>query len=444
MDNKNESYYLSNEYVLRKSNALISAKYKTNLLENQLLSIAITRIEADAKTPDAPIKARLYPADINRLIDKGKNIYRELKLVAKTLASHAITIEDGQGNFKVFAFITEVTYNNKVLEITFSENIRPHILGLQSNFTTLNLSILTGFEKNASFRIYEILKREMYKSRKSVDEGKVVVSYNVNEFRFMIGLANSEEAGVQKYLARQKGAIDWDYLYENVVIEKSYGVWQDFKRRILVPAQEELKASSDIRFEYEGIRQGHKIKRIKFEIYPNTVSQEVSQIRERRAQIIKEDASDMYRQAAMPEYLYADLYAELVGHNGITADDLEFLLNKAGYDEETVRAAVKMADKQPEIHNYIGWIRRCIEDGYAKPIEVMSGSIDTAKNIKALERDLHSNNVKQGAWERITRRADFEEFLESTGYTYTQFEVVYSDPEEKLEMYVEWKQRHNI
>lgn len=439
MDDKNESYYLSNDYVLRKSNALIGAKYKTNLLENQLLSIAMTRIEADARTPDAPIKARLYPGDINRLIDKGKNIYRELRLAAKTLASHAVTIEDGKGNFKVFAFITDVTYNNKVLEITFSENIRPHILGLQNNFTTLNLSILTGFEKNASFRIYEILKKEMYKSRKSVNEGKVVVSYNVNEFRFMIGLANSEEAGVQKYLAKQKGAIDWDYLYEHVAIEKSYGVWQDFKKRILIPAQEELAASSDICFEYEGIRQGHKIKRIKFEIYPNVVSQEVRQMRERRARIIEEDASDMYRQATMLEYRFADLYDELVGHNGITADDVEFLLDRAGYDEEVVRTAVQMADKQPEIHNYMGWIRKCIEDGYAQPIEVIAGSSDTADTVNSIKNEIHSDSVKQGAWERIMQREDYEDFLKSTGYTRTQFEVIYDNPEEKLNMYVEWK-----
>ena len=437
---KNEAYYMDNVLILRKSNALIGAKYKTNLLENQLLSIAMTRIEVDAKSPDAPIKARLYPTDINKLINKGKNIYRELKIVSNTLASHPVTIEDGSGNFKVFAFITEVTYENQVLEITFSENIRPHILGLQKNYTTLNLSILTGFVKNASFRIYEILQKEMYRSRNSVNSGMVSVTYNLNELRFMIGLANSEEAAVQRYIAKNRDNVDWDYLYEHVAIEKSYGVWQDLKKRVLNPAQKELAESSDIRFEYEGIRQGgNKIRKIRFDIYPNVVSGSAREALEKRAKVIEEESSEEYRQSVQQENTYQGIYREFVGHNNLSYDDISLLLSKAKYDEETVRSAIKMADKQTEISNYMGWLLKCIEGGWSEPVEVVAGSDKKANIIKEAKNDMASPEFQKIMWEKLTQKDDFPDFLEYIKLSRNAFESIYEDPKERAEVYADWK-----
>ena len=256
------------DIILRKSNDLVGAKYKSSLLENKITSIAMTRIEIDNNDD---ICARLYPGELKRLLNKGsadKNIYNDLKVLGKSITGHSIVIEDGLGNFTAFALIKTAEYENGVFTIKFNEEIKPHILGLQRNYTTLNLSTLSSFNKNCSFRLYEVLSKEMYKPKN--EDGAVIVVYGINELKFMIGLANADEKGVQRYLATHQKNIDWDYIYDNVVVEKSYPEWRDFRKRILLPAQIELEEKSDIRFEFEGIRLGgNGYKKIEFKIYKN-------------------------------------------------------------------------------------------------------------------------------------------------------------------------------
>ena len=96
------------------------------------------------------------------------------------------------------------------------------------------------------------------------------VEYNISELRFIIGLANSDDQAVKNAMANMGKNIDWDELFEKLdKKDKKYEEWRDFQRRILKPAQEELKEKSDIRFEYKGIREGRKTKKLLFTIYRN-------------------------------------------------------------------------------------------------------------------------------------------------------------------------------
>lgn len=427
------------EMVIRKSNDLISAKYKSSLLENQIMAIAMTRIEIDGKNDKSPVCARLYPKEITRLIGRTNNIYRELKTVSKTMLGHSMIIEDGKGNFEAFAVITNADYVDGVFIVTFNEAIRPHILGLQKNYTTLKLSTLTGFEKNTSFRIYELLQKEMYKSRPNINGGLVSVVYGINEFRFMIGLANAEEKGVQKVLAKTSGEIDWDYLYENVAIEKIYSEWRDLRRRIILPAQDELVKRSNIRFEFEGIRcGGNKIRKIKFNIYPNEPDEAIQRDIAERARII-EDTSIDYHQFELPEILYQDFFSEYLNHNGLSSSDLNLFLSKADNDIDKIKSAISLADRQPNISNYVGWIISCIENNYSEPIAVIDGSKDRATYIEEIKEEVANPTIQLRVWHKITQKDDFQDFLNHVGFSQEAIEAVYEDPRERAEMYADWK-----
>ena len=74
-----KTVYTDDDLILKKSNALLNAKFKASDMENDIMNIAMTRIES-AKINDKDfLVARLYPADINTFVHKGKNIYRELR-----------------------------------------------------------------------------------------------------------------------------------------------------------------------------------------------------------------------------------------------------------------------------------------------------------------------------------------------------------------------------
>ncbi|MBQ7241185.1 MAG: replication initiation protein, partial [Firmicutes bacterium] len=255
---------------LKKSNSLVSAKYKSTLVENQIMAVALTRIELNAADSNAPIEARLWPGELKRLIGEPSNIYKTLKKVSKTMTGHTMFLEDGKGNFKAFAVVNNADYVGGVFTVEFNKNLREHVLGLEKNYTSFELAVLTRFKKNSSFRIYELLKSHLYKSRRDVNNGRVDVEYNVSELRFMIGLANGDDQGVKNAMADMGSVINWDELYQKLdKKDRKYETWFDFQRYVIKPAQEELEEKSNLRFEYKGIREGRKMRRIRFAIYPN-------------------------------------------------------------------------------------------------------------------------------------------------------------------------------
>ncbi len=424
-----------NSLSLRKSNDFISAKYKSTLLENQVMAIALTKIEVDAKDKDAPLQAKLYPGDLKKLVSDPAHIYRDLKKLAKSITGHTMFLEDGKGNFKAFSVVPNADYIDGVFIIKFNNELRDHVLGLTSSYTNLELAVMTDFKRNTSFRLYEVLKKDAYKIPKNtstVDEPRVQVEYNISELRFIIGLANSDDQMVKNAMANMGKDINWDDLYEKLdKKDKKYEEWRDFQRRILKPAQEELAEKSDIRFDYEGLREGRKTKRILFTIYRNIPSN--PEIIDERQRIIDENTVP-FRQLEMPYDTYPELYDELIGHNDLCKEDITLLLKKADYNPNKVREAVEMADEASNnsfINNYMGWLIKCLEEGWGEK-GVVEGSSDKAAVVTAV-MDEYDKADKEGlakkSWDRIKSKPEFAGFIEAIeeeGMDVEQMEVIYS------------------
>lgn len=432
-----------------KSNEMISAKYKSTLLENQIMAIALTRIEENPNDPNNPLEAKLYPGELKRLVSDEAHIYRDLKVLSKSITGHSMILEDGKGNFKAFAVIPNAEYQDGVFTIKFNQVLKEHLLGLDKNFTTLELSVMTNFDRNSSFRIYELLKRDIFRSRPSVNNGRVDVEYNLFEFRFLIGLANSDNPYVQNRI-KNMAVVDWEELYH--VLEK-YGATHDIKYKTtdklqkdcLRPAQEELAEKSDIRFDYELRRIGRSYKRILFHIYPNNPNNK-TELTERQRYLekingayqreIPRDMSDETRQ----------LYDKYVGHNSLTEEDLN-LLFKYTDDPKDVAAAIEYADTQKHIVNYMGYIVTCLKERFFdnRPVEVISGSKETADSFRVLNERSHSSEIKKMVWENIKKQEDFEKFLEcmqqEQNLTFYELDELL-DANQSSKMYMDWRLSH--
>ncbi len=432
---------------VRKSNDFISAKYKSSLLENQVMAIALTRIEVNANDKDSPLEARLYPGELKKLVSDPAHIYRDLKKLAKTITGHTMFLEDGKGNFKAFSVVPNADYIDGVFIIKFNNELRDHVLGLESNFTNMELAVMTDFKRNTSFRLYEVLKKDAWKipkASKGETEPSVQVEYNISELRFIIGLANSDDPTVKNAMANMGNLVDWDALYDKLdKKDKKYEEWRDFQRRILKPAQEELKEKSDIRFDYEGLREGRKTKRILFTIYQNTPTN--SDVIDERKMLLDEN-SKSNRQLELPMDIYPQLYEDLVGHNELAKEDITLLINKAGGNEKKVRDAVEMADeasKSNMISNYMGWLVKCIEEGWTET-NVLAGSSETATVVKAVTADYakaDKENLAAKSWARIKKKEEFTDFvmeIEMQGMKVDQLELIYSY-QELTKAYTDWR-----
>jgi len=431
---------------VRKSNDFISAKYKSSLLENQVMAIALTRIEVNANDKDSPLEAKLYPGELKKLVSDPAHIYRDLKKLAKTITGHTMFLEDGKGNFKAFSVVPNADYIDGVFIIKFNNELRSHVLGLEKNYTNFELSMMTDFKKNSSFRIYEVLKKDVYKIPKGKD-ASIQVEYNISELRFIIGLANSDDQAVKSAMSYMGNNIDWDELYDKLdKKDKKYEEWRDFQRRILKPAQEELEEKSDIRFEYKGLRDGRKTRRVLFTIYRNTPSNPT--VIDERKKLLDANATPN-RQLEMPMDIFPELYDEFVGHNNLAIEDITLLLQKAEMNDSLVRKAIEYADSQETlINNYVGWLIKCIEDGWTET-PVIDGSSEKGEEIKVIEKvykNIDKSDAANKMWNKIKTKDDFEDFIiaiEDEGGDFEQVDLIYT-PTEMVDMYTAWKRGEGI
>lgn len=432
---------------VRKSNELIVAKYKASLLENQVMAIALSRIEVNADNDgDYSLEARLYPGDLRRLISDPTHIYRDLKKLAKKIIGRTMFLEDGKGNFKAFAVVPNADYQDGVFTIKFNSEIKRHVfnLGKGKNYASYELAIMTNFKKSTSFRLYEVLKKDAYRIADN-DDACIQVEYNICELRFMVGLANSDVPFVKDAISQSREKVDWDGLYDQLdKADKSYEDWQDLQRYVLKPAQMEMEEKSDIRFEYEGIREGRRTKRILFTIYRNT-PQNTTAIDNKKALI--DAGMTVNRQLEMPLDMYPELYEDFTDHNGLAVEDITLLLNKAAGDEGKVRRAIELADKQSYIKNYMGWIIAAIERNF-EGVEVIEGSAETAKKVQEISEHLNTNreSIANQVWRKIKTKPEFPDFIsdiKEKGFDLDQLELIF-EPEELTKAFTDWKVTKDI
>lgn len=426
------------DLMIRKSNTLISGKFKTSILENKIMAIALTRIEIKDGCP----VARLYPGEIKQLLGKNTdtNIYKKLKRTAKLMTGHQIVIEDSKGNFSIFTMVNNADYVDKQFIITFNKNMTPFVHQLKNNFTTYEVATLMKIEKAHSYRLYELLKKEIYRSDPNINNGVVTKEYGLSELKCTIGLANTDEAGVQRAIADGKS---WDEIYYNVVKDKSFEVWYEFRRQVLEVAKKELAEKSDIIFDYEPLKYGSgaKVRRIRFYIAKNEPKQKdelkntinmLNSMNEAQTET-EEDRSGIYT---------------YIGHNKLTRDDIIEFLRVADGDEDKVEKAITLADKQEYIKNYVGWIISCIKGKYKEATETIQGSAEQAEKVNALRQEVidHEADIAVRIWNKIKKKEDyntFVEYLNSQGITEDTIEVVY-DTNERIDLYTTWKTKKKI
>lgn len=425
-----------------KSNDLISSKYRATLTEDKIMIMALSKIEINANDKDYPLVAKLYPGELKKIVSDEAHIYRDLKKMAKSIVGHTMFMEDGKGNFKAMSIVPSAEYIDGVFTVKFNPDLKTHILGLERNFTPLEKRVLIEVKSNASFRLYELLKKEAYKIPD--EEGAFTeVSYDISELRFIIGLANTDNERVKSALSQTGKYVDWDAIY-NMLDKKDrkYEKWSDLRLKVILPAQKELEEKANIRFEFETFKKGRTTGIIKFRIYKNTPS---TQPYSEREDLI-DFTSTINRQLEMPYDANPDFYDKYVGHNDLDRRDIDALVKKAGMDFDKVERAIQMADRQPnKIYNYVGWLDKCIENGY-REIEVIEGSAEEAQIIKEFHQDAESYGMNLRLWEKIKQKEEFEDFInviESKGIALETLELTFT-PMELAKVYTDFSKTGEI
>lgn len=210
--------------IVSKSNTLIEANSRLNLVEQKMLLCLASNIEPsdrDFKTYTFPVK-QFY--DLLGLSGTAK--YTELSKITKELVSKVIEMRIGEELIQV-SWLSSAIYNRKrgTIDMRFDPVLKPFLLELSSKFTSYKLSNVVKLNSTYAIRIYELLKQyEDLKER----------TISMENLRYYLD------------------ALD---IYPN---------YANFKQRVLKPSQKELKQKTDISFEFEEVKQGRKVQKIRF------------------------------------------------------------------------------------------------------------------------------------------------------------------------------------
>jgi len=213
--------------IISKSNTLIEANLRLNLVEQKILLCLASNIEPsdrDFKTYTFPIK------QFHNLLGlSGATKYTELSKITKELLSKVIEIRIGQELIQV-SWLSSAIYNKNqgTIDLRFDPLLKPFLLELSSKFTSYKLANIVKLKSTYAIRIYELLKQYEHIKERTI---------SIRDLRY--------------------------YLDANDV----YPNYANFKQRVLIPSQKELHKKTDISFGFEEIKLGRKVQKIRFIIH---------------------------------------------------------------------------------------------------------------------------------------------------------------------------------
>lgn len=216
----------SKDNIVTKSNVLIEANYKLGVVEQKIILVLASNIQPsddDFKTYTLPIK------DFHRMLGlKGSPKYTEMQKITSGLMRKVFEIHIENKIVQV-AWLSSVTYNKDEgsIDIRFDPFLKPYLLELKREFTSYKLDNVIRLKSSYSIRIYELLKQ---------------------------------------YERLQKRIFSLTDLRKAIGAEDVYPAYGNFKQRVLLPAQKELAANTDITFEFEEIKKGRRVDKVEFYI----------------------------------------------------------------------------------------------------------------------------------------------------------------------------------
>ena len=217
---------------------LINAKYKLSTSEMKFILTALTQLDSKTDT-----KLQEYEIKVSELEEKLQSEQNEtrLKQFAKKLMSKPLEMPTADG-WIIANWFSDIEYirGQAKFKLRFSEKLKPYLLELKKRFVAYNLKYILPLTSTYSVRIYQLLKE-----------------YEKLKIRYF----KVEE------------------LQELLQVPKSYKSYTNFNAKVLKVAEKELREHTDIYFIYEEEKEGRKVARLVFRIYPNTHKAEAEKAR---------------------------------------------------------------------------------------------------------------------------------------------------------------------
>lgn len=230
---------LGENHRVTKSNRLIEARYKLTRNEQRFVLIMTSLIE--------PSQGRFtfYRVPVKSLIrwmglENNHRAYERIREVVDSLLKKPLEIRTEKELIKAnwVSSVSEYVEEKGIVTFEFSEKLKPYLLQLKEQFSSYRLEHVLKLKSAYSIRFYELLKQY-------------------------------ERVGHR--------TIQLDDLRRMLHVDSRYPEYADLRKNVIDPAQRELRASTDIAFEYQPVRQHRRIVALEFKIVAPSPARELRQ-----------------------------------------------------------------------------------------------------------------------------------------------------------------------
>lgn len=227
---------ITDKSLVTKRNELVEARYKLTLDEQRLFLSLVSRIEPDdTEQPYYQLSSR----EMIRVLgwENDNNAYTRLRNLVRKLQTKLVYIKLPNGRYLEAQFLGPADHGGEhaspgMIEFEISRKLYPYLLQIKGEFTKYRLKHVFQLQSAHVIRIYELLKQYQNIGNRTM---------SLNELRLTLGIEKL----------------------------KSYRVYGNIKKRIILPAQEELAKKTDITFSFEENRTGQKVTGLRFIIRKN-------------------------------------------------------------------------------------------------------------------------------------------------------------------------------
>jgi plasmid replication initiation protein len=348
-DKKNTVIKNQSVKLVRKSNNLVEGKYRFDIWEMRVFTKMLTMIlPSDEDFKEYRIYLKEVIDDFNLAADKQS--YKLLKDGAIKLMKKEIKIirdtDEGEKEFLTHIAVGLDSFTSKTqgsyVDISFHPKMKPFLLQLQTQFLMYDVRNILQLQSSYSVRIYELLKQY-------------------------------EKIG--------KRTFSIDDLKETLAVMDKYPLYANFKQRIIMKAQEDLEAYTDIRFTFEEIKKGRSIHSIVFTIKSNkSIVEERKILTPIITKIFEENVNNM------------EIYNLLKDFPGVNQNTVNDWFNKYSreYIVERINILLKQLSKGKEIKNPMGYLQKLMsqETLFTGFDEKSLMKTDTKKPNKNIEKNI--------------------------------------------------------
>ncbi|MFB5268176.1 replication initiation protein [Paenibacillus enshidis] len=305
---------ISDHFIVSESNALIEAKTNLTLYEERIIYILASRIHPE----DTKFKTHFFKVrDIAEKLDiVEKNFYKRVREVIDGLQEKRVIINEKNQNSTLSAnWVAAARYyhGRGLIELEFSELLKPYLLQLKENFTKFKLSNVLYLKSAYSSKLYKLLKQ---------------------------------------YLPLGKRRFTLENLRDKLELEPgTYKKYSHIKNRIILSAQAELEAKTDIKYTFEEIKSGARVVGIIFHIFSNP-KHTIEGLNDKEF-IAHEDTTELLARFEVSKKVAKEMI-EKYGEKRIR-DNIEYVYTKK---------------RNMEVSNMAGYIIRAVEDNYANSSSV--------------------------------------------------------------------------